>query len=320
MMMKEIKIQNFKCFTDFKASSFKRVNLITGTNNSGKTALLEAIYLLHATNDKNSFIDVFKNILKNRMTQYKDMIYGLSQDEIEISSRKKSLVFQIDETFSEVNITIGEAGEALHSFAFLDGLSEEVEAVQLLYNSNIVFLPSKTIMPTELADIYSVVQRNKKNKELIEFLSKIDNRIQGIQVSADSKVIILDVDGMDKMINASELGEGTKHFIALFSTLLKAENGILLIDEIENGIHYTKLPVLWDLILDISKKLNIQVFVATHADEVISALYNAAYRRKEKDIALCFLGRNEYRGKSGNIFDYEMIQNAVGDSGNLRGW
>ncbi|WP_041933389.1 AAA family ATPase [Gloeothece verrucosa] len=47
-MLEEIDIENFRCFEDTKISGFERVNLIGGKNNSGKTALLEALYLFHA--------------------------------------------------------------------------------------------------------------------------------------------------------------------------------------------------------------------------------------------------------------------------------
>ena len=41
--IREIEIKNFKCFEDFKAEGFGRVNLIGGKNNVGKTALMEAL-------------------------------------------------------------------------------------------------------------------------------------------------------------------------------------------------------------------------------------------------------------------------------------
>ena len=44
-MLKEIEIQNFRCFENTKISGFERVNLIGGKNNAGKTALLEAVFL-----------------------------------------------------------------------------------------------------------------------------------------------------------------------------------------------------------------------------------------------------------------------------------
>jgi len=48
-MIKDIEISNFRCFEHTKIEGFERVNLIGGKNNSGKTALLEAIFLYSYT-------------------------------------------------------------------------------------------------------------------------------------------------------------------------------------------------------------------------------------------------------------------------------
>jgi AAA15 family ATPase/GTPase len=45
-MLRDLKIQNYRTFNDFHVDNLARVNLIVGTNNSGKTSLLEAVYLL----------------------------------------------------------------------------------------------------------------------------------------------------------------------------------------------------------------------------------------------------------------------------------
>lgn len=45
-MIKNIKINNYKCFQNFEIKNFKRINILVGNNNSGKTSLLEALALL----------------------------------------------------------------------------------------------------------------------------------------------------------------------------------------------------------------------------------------------------------------------------------
>ena len=41
--IKNIKIKKYKCFENFEVDGFKRINLIGGKNNIGKTAFLEAL-------------------------------------------------------------------------------------------------------------------------------------------------------------------------------------------------------------------------------------------------------------------------------------
>lgn len=44
-MYKTFRVKNFRCFRDLQISDLGRVNLIAGANNTGKTALMEAMYL-----------------------------------------------------------------------------------------------------------------------------------------------------------------------------------------------------------------------------------------------------------------------------------
>jgi AAA15 family ATPase/GTPase len=54
--IKNIEIKNFKCFEDFKANGFGRVNLIGGKNNVGKTAFMEAVCTNVFTVDLKTFV------------------------------------------------------------------------------------------------------------------------------------------------------------------------------------------------------------------------------------------------------------------------
>lgn len=57
--------------------------------------------------------------------------------------------------------------------------------------------------------------------------------------------------------------------------LANADNGFLLVDEIESGIHYSVQPDMWQLIFRIAQQLNIQVFATTHSWDCIEGFQNA---------------------------------------------
>lgn len=52
-MIKEIQIQNFKCFTNSKPFEFSKINLLTGINGRGKSSLLQAFLILSQSAWKN---------------------------------------------------------------------------------------------------------------------------------------------------------------------------------------------------------------------------------------------------------------------------
>lgn len=55
-----------------------------------------------------------------------------------------------------------------------------------------------------------------------------------------------------------------------------AKNGVLLVDEIENGLHYTILPDVWRIVFQLASELNVQVFATTHSWDCIKAFQGAA--------------------------------------------
>ncbi|MEG3911663.1 AAA family ATPase [Microcoleus sp. w2-18bC1] len=87
-MLKEIEIQNFRCFEQIKISGFERVNLIGGKNNAGKTALLEALVLYVAP--KASSIEILRELRRESLEALKAMpkrawdnlFYSFKEDKI----------------------------------------------------------------------------------------------------------------------------------------------------------------------------------------------------------------------------------------------
>jgi len=80
---------------------------------------------------------------------------------------------------------------------------------------------------------------------------------------------------MEKPVDISAMGEGTIRLLGLILSMVNSKNGILLIDEIENGIHYSSQAKLWDLVFRIAEEMNIQVFATTHSWDCISGFSNA---------------------------------------------
>lgn len=69
----------------------------------------------------------------------------------------------------------------------------------------------------------------------------------------------------------SELGDGMTHIANILIALVSAQNGILLLDEVESGLHYTTLQTIWKSIFDIATRLNVQVIATTHSVDCIKA-------------------------------------------------
>jgi AAA15 family ATPase/GTPase len=80
-----------------------------------------------------------------------------------------------------------------------------------------------------------------------------------------------------------------------------------LIDELENGIHYTNYDKLWELILKVSKEQNVQVFATTHSKEMIESYARVAKKLEDEEIRFISLYKDNENIKS-IVFNNQEIE------------
>lgn len=79
------------------------------------------------------------------------------------------------------------------------------------------------------------------------------------------------------------MGDGMNRLFGLGIALACSQNGLLLVDEIENGIHWTALPEVWKFIVKVAKRLNVQVFATTHSNDCLKAFHHGTMDDPEVD-------------------------------------
>ena len=89
------------------------------------------------------------------------------------------------------------------------------------------------------------------------------------------------------------LGDGVNRLFGLALSLVNSKDGFLLIDEIENGVHYSVQADLWRLIFKTASRLNVQVFATTHSYDCIKAFEEAARDSVEEGVMIRLVKRND---------------------------
>ncbi|MBN8230820.1 AAA family ATPase [Corallococcus macrosporus] len=82
------------------------------------------------------------------------------------------------------------------------------------------------------------------------------------------------------------MGDGMTRIFELALGLVSSGNGLFLVDEIENGIHYSIREQLWRFIFEAASQLNVQVFATTHSWDCISAFQKAASSHAENGMLI----------------------------------
>jgi AAA15 family ATPase/GTPase len=104
----------------------------------------------------------------------------------------------------------------------------------------------------------------------------------------------------------SQFGDGMNRLFDILIALANVPGGILILDEVENGLHYSILTDVWKTIFNLAKQLNVQVFATTHSWECIVAFQIAAEGDMQDEVLLIRL-----RDKNGRVvatdFDAEDL-------------
>lgn len=298
-MLQSIKVKNFRCFKDFELSNFGQINLIGGGNNSGKTVLLESIFVAQSQHP-NSLRDIQEmryldiNVFDHEDTGVLWDGYFYEQDttdtiELEVKETdglvRKTICSIKNPSFLETeNMSVS----YLHNGKEYLALKVKVDngdfatateeyhprlVVKPVVNIGFISTDKFNYNKQELAKGYSRLEMENQSKYVLEGLQTIDPTIKEIKVIALGEPNLYVRRGNSKLMPINLFGTAIDKIATIILILLNNRNGTLLIDEIENGIHYTNHGSVWKLIFKLAIKFNIQVFTTTHSKEIVQAFH-----------------------------------------------
>ena len=109
------------------------------------------------------------------------------------------------------------------------------------------------------------------------------------------------------------MGDGMLRILQLILKIFSAKGGFLLIDEFENGLHYSVQKKVWELVFDLAEKLNIQVFATTHSWDCIESFAKVAIEKTAIEGVLFRVGRSVRTSDQGRViatvFDEQKLFN-----------
>ncbi|GAA7482173.1 ATP/GTP-binding protein [Helicobacter pylori] len=141
---------------------------------------------------------------------------------------------------------------------------------------------SAVIIPSDVAYrqvhtiqlVSKICSNNQLEEELNKHLNQFDNNIQAISFSANNQ-LKLKVKNMKEKNPLSVFGDGLIKYLHIVSVFMANNAKTIYIDEVENGLHFSRMGLLLKNIIDFinnNKNGNLQVFMTTHNQEFIEIL------------------------------------------------
>ncbi|WP_254564862.1 ATP/GTP-binding protein [Oscillatoria sp. HE19RPO] len=210
---------------------------------------------------------------------------------------------------------VNKKGAASTSFTKHSTESENYEQNHyLVKNKPSILMTSQRLRFDNIAEMWDEIALTPKEDKVVKALQILEPDVERFtltrgQTAASS--ILVKLRGRDNPISLGSMGEGMTQILNLIMAAVMAENGVLLVDEIETGLYYDVQADMWRLLIEIAQELNIQIFATTHSWDCVRGFAQALSEAPESDVGKLF--RLSWRGELIRAIDYpaEQLEKAV---------
>ena len=332
------KVENFKRFGSLEVSDIGQFNLIVGDNNVGKTTLLEALsfdergnqFLSNIWNilsyrkiripdvNKTNYIDFFaknntqpiiyqfeynnkKN--KEKLTITKKALDTLTNDEIEkvgqfylLKGAKQYLIeFDLNNQKEFKFLTFGDEPDTFDKYCPLIGLSA-------IYGDDIMEFFSQVSIQTNKLQSLEI--------ELKYFIPDLISIEINNAIVPQTPILAIREKNAD-LKPLAQYGDGAIKLLRYLLELELCENKRLMLDEIDTGIHYSRMKEFLKKVIQSAKNKNVQIFATTHSKECIEyykqALQELGYENEGRVIRIA----DTKSGIKAYTINYAQLENSL---------
>lgn len=206
---------------------------------------------------------------------------------------------------------------ALH----LDSRTMRTIVVDALPSTPVRFVTAASLGVESMRRMWDEVVLARRELEVIDALKLLEHSLDSVHfLSANGYGqgdIVLGLQHTTRRTPIGSHGDGTRRLLALALSLTQLSGGVLLVDEIDTGLHWTVLEDVWKLVIEQATKANIQVFATTHSYDCIRALASLATSRP--DLAAEFTVQKVERALGYAVgFDSADVERAIDHEIELR--
>jgi hypothetical protein len=152
------------------------------------------------------------------------------------------------------------------------------------------YISTESLSARELIGLWESITLTSSEELVLKALGFLDPRIERLasQSSVSSYGLSragfkVKIRGNQEPIPIGSLGDGLWRLLAVSIAITQCRKGVLLVDEIDTGLHYTVMSDMWKLIYETAKELDVQVFATTHSADCIKSLASICRDKPDSD-------------------------------------
>lgn len=336
-MYSRVQLDRFRGFRRLDLPELSRITLLSGRNNTGKSAVLEALFLLACgptsgqvsaatlrafrgepqsaidpSGESTPWDEIFYNFdtsMPAKLSCLQDRVPYSLEFEIPAGAREQYLPISgivggnysrellIREQRASQDETLYSSKLEVQLPPLQQGFSLQPQiatvAPQFSLNPSPKYPPGAGFLigsrlranQQELAGRYSQLRRRGNQKELVSALRQIEPRLDRLEVITDrggQPLLHFEMGEEGPLYPITVLGEGVTSLTDMITSINLARNGVVLIDEIENGIHHSVLKDMWSHLQRAAERADAQVVATTHSQECVEAAHSAMMKRPDQ--------------------------------------
>ena len=143
------------------------------------------------------------------------------------------------------------------------------------------FIETNGMTASDVVRLFDDVVLTEKEDHVTQALQIIDpgiERIASVGVERGTifrqapSGVFLKLNGVPDRIPIGSAGDGMWRMLGLALALANAQGGVLLVDEIDTGLHYSVMGDMWRMVNERAAALDVQVFATTHSRDCYQSL------------------------------------------------
>jgi predicted ATPase len=329
-ILQQLSVTAYRGISNFALSELSPISLIVGANNAGKSSILEAVGLVLRPPDPGQWVSAVRR--RDADIALVDGIWSMfpgaralhpddgpqRSPQIILSAVLDGMARKVEATAWVSQVSGPREGTelAIDIKVSVDG----GDPVELHFQTSkpivhqVQTFRVYTVTPAShystgifVEQLSQVVDAGRKQLA-VQLLKIFDSEVEDLDVIASlGRAAVRVTHASRGVVDLSSFGDGMRRAAALALALTRASQGVLLVDEIEAGIHHSVLRPMLGKLLEAAAASKVQILATTHSLEAVDALVGAVTDRGEQAALAAFWIQQRDRRHEVRRYDFEKL-------------